>query len=824
MKKLQTSSFKIPLLLTLSLLADIHTCYQYSSYEVTDDDQKLWLVEVEQFQQWVNNSSHYSVESCHTPWITETSYKETRSIKVSQIYNPDQESESSIIPPPLPYKPSRTVQSMIKSFYDIGHATGQPPPYATIPVYTSPSKNFECSIQIKPHNNRLSLHEQALIYEQQTGPKAIPFLKSDAYFRRHETLNHLGPREQALLEKFKPGDFKDFFDHIFPGGVGVIDEAKIINSFALYQFVPFVEYIKTLKEFKPHLAQLEYQLKNDNNLVKQVAQVQGFNSDTFLRKMLYHLNPAHWLSNEQPVYFKSYITYLAETEISQDWVEREALAISHRPAGHYGDQCRYIINELDRRAEEQHKTSLPHLLDEYNALLDLDIDSDNLLFRHMQRRREVIEKECKQQSFVSTKNYHNVLSPLLSNDEHNLLHSCTGTKLQHHMHQEYLKLFDALNNSKDDWPEKHILEADGVRFIAADGVALNRLGYTEKSSKVLDFCWATLDYLCAIGEGVQAGAANVACDLVNPAQFIQNEALFYLMLTILLKDVAELSFAYIFNDESTLKESKKNLSVYQTTLQKFFDEKIKNASHRDVVKLVAQMATERILRGRISYTCSATLAKAGIKIPTLAQGLKMGANALAKGKDRKSIAQAAKTAVKAVKKWGNPIPWYHQCKKTLRRIAEKNKIPLAHLPSSATKDAIMDLQHISVGHTLPNGKVSGLHHITETDLGGPIKQYVEVVQQVGNKIADVKITANGSTIPTPKTVFLSEYSLKDIAQGVKEALCKCTNPWEKSTVIKDAFTKITYWNNIEILVVFKNNQICSFYPTLNNFSNSFKGK
>lgn len=279
-----TSTF---FLLIASLYGVVHYCYEYLQYEVTDADQVHWRVEVECCKRFQFNDQSIKLEQnlCVGPDDYECSIFE-REMR-TKIINEQRDCASDIQNIVMrASSPPEIMQEMVSRFPMGSPVMQRGDLIAQVPFARTHDGRGTLGIRINQAdtpgpNGSYHLSKEEL----QRGPKVLPFLKSNAYFKDYRVLTVLGPREQDFFAHFSQEDYQAFFSDIFGGSIGIVDQAKIINTFALYQFSGFREFIKTLKEFRPHVAQLEQRMNYDEKLIKEVNFVQGFVQDSYLDRL-----------------------------------------------------------------------------------------------------------------------------------------------------------------------------------------------------------------------------------------------------------------------------------------------------------------------------------------------------------------------------------------------------------------------------------------------------------------------------------------------------------------------------------------------------------
>jgi hypothetical protein len=342
---------------------------------------------------------------------------------------------------------------------------------------------------------------------------------------------------------------------------------KILSEFQLYQFEGFKQYIATFNCYSSFIQNLNYQLRNDSICRNLTFELPGFVHKSFESIIedlyLHEINRISKLNNSLELHYSAHHNINEQLALNDNYQE-------------YIDEINNIPDHLyEARIEKRIK-----------AIKTIEHD-----------------QSVQTQTFSLSENAKNDLQAF--NHSTKLYRECTGNQLQQVLHSEFV---DIINQAAELLHQKNMPYLKPLLFdFTSAGIGFNNNGNMVKASKLADFCWATLEYGKAIGEGAWQGTVNTAQIVLHPIDsaqgIIQGTCTLAYHLAKVLYEVAELNVIVALDEKKGIQKinsfTKKIIAV-----EKAIEDKLNSTPSTTLVKEGTAFATEWILAGKVLGSAS----------------------------------------------------------------------------------------------------------------------------------------------------------------------------------------------------------------------------
>lgn len=176
---------------------------------------------------------------------------------------------------------------------------------------------------------------------------------------------------------------------------------------------------------------------------------------------------------------------------------------------------------------------------------------------------------------------------------------------QHHMQQEFISIMHAASSTPHNLAR--VLDTvyqDAIGKAASIGISANHIGSTYLAQQCANFCWAAVDCIQAIGEGIYHGARNTAHTLIHPIESAKHILTGISTITGALSRLVNMAsvigaqdtWAYVCaTDPQYYAEQCTAIIDQLNTIANYTAHKIHETRPRDIIKHLSAFITENIL-------------------------------------------------------------------------------------------------------------------------------------------------------------------------------------------------------------------------------------
>jgi hypothetical protein len=368
-----------------------------------------------------------------------------------------------------------------------------------------------------------------------------------------------------------------------------IHEQQILTAYELYRYTSFQNYICKLTGFEEHIEQLHKHINHNKKCKHRVRHIAGLDRKQFshiIKKLHQEILTARLAQQEQ--------------ELQRKQWERQRTVMTQQH-----DRLMVLSAAWQNESEENDGV----VAIRYNARI-----------KAAKMSMQSNDRWYEQSYTVSAPARRSLVSQSISADTFGMLY---GNILQHVLHKEFV---DLVNNTALEHDTYHhnsaITHLSKTIFEFADiGREYIRNGAIVQASRVADMCWAALDCIQAIGEGVHDGVVNTVDMVLHPIQTVTNITKGVGMLAYhvghVMYELTELDVLMDTDYEAAQKKFNDMSDCFGlviTALQK----KQQELKRRDYFKGAASFVTECFLQARLIRGISSVCQSAQKQIPKLA--------------------------------------------------------------------------------------------------------------------------------------------------------------------------------------------------------------
>lgn len=646
------------------------------------------------------------------------------------------------------------------------------------------------------------------------------FIQSHVSFAMHESSKpHMDAYAQFVrtCKTLSADDYAYFFNYHVRSQH--IDEQQILVSHALYQYMPFQAYIRTLPGYQACIAQLYEHIDCGKRCKQRVQHIVGLSRDQF-KQIVKTLHQE--LQNVRK-----------QKDEHARQVKRQEASCKEQ------EKQRACIREQQQAVMAQQHEQLVAISAAWQDMTD---DEDVFLAGRYRLRSNAVASSVQdnaqwyEQSYAVGPAANKALADgHMSADTFGMLY---GTALQHVLHKEFVTVIDDASYACDKYQHISAVRNLGNTVIefADIGREYNRHGAVVQASELADFCWVALDCIKAIGEGFCEGVEHTVDMVLHPVETVTNivkgVGLLAYQVGHMVHEVTELAILLDANYHAAEKKFDDMVNRFDLVLQAI-QEKQKELELRDYCKGVAAFATEWYLQARLIRGLGTLYESAQKQVPKLVSkfGDYMPDKKVLLGTPEGvqfEVAREAQDILQRSVAIGVPMgEAASSCLTEFLFSVEKEIIQLRQLfdctrkgfGEFANKFIKIDYQHI-LGIELRAGKkgavsLGGFHHdfMGAIEKGG-VFDFVNVVKsKSGFYSADVIV--NGRS--TYKTFFPQNWPREKVISKIYEAFDNCMKSGMQSILQPNGNYKfqghISEGVKIEMFIT-KTGQIKTAYPII----------